>query len=125
MANKFYNFDKFISEKDREQVTVQILGKSYSFNRQIPAILPVLMARQEGIINRAEQTKLLMKAADVLFGSKAVDQMCADGLATDDFVVIIQKAFELVGSNEEDDSDAEELDDESGKKVVGGNPAKK
>lgn len=122
MANKYYDFDQFISEKESEYITVKILDKEYTVQKEIPALLPVLMARHEGSIDQQEQSRLLLRAADMLFGEGAVDEMCKKGLSTKSLIKIIEKLFKLIGANDDDDS--EELDDESGKKAVG-KPGKK
>lgn len=125
MAKNYIDFDKFISEKEHQYITVKVLGTEYKVAREFPAIVPVLMARQEGNINPAEQTKLIMRAAEILFGADALDEMCEKGLRAQDLVDLVKRLFAAIGGNDPEDDDSEELDDESAKHSVGGNSSKK
>lgn len=45
MASRTLNFDNFITEKKAEPVFITVFGKEYKVKPEIPAIVPVMMAR--------------------------------------------------------------------------------
>ena len=82
--SKVLNFDKFMSEKKKETITVTVFGKDYKVPGEIPAIVPVMMARSEEAMNDDASVQLVMKAADILFGKEAVNEICAKGMSAAD-----------------------------------------
>ena len=54
--SKILDFDKFISEKKKETITVTVLGKDYPVSMEIPAIVPVMMARAEASLDQQQST---------------------------------------------------------------------
>ena len=77
---KILNFDKFISEKKQETITVTIMGEEYSVPMEIPAIVPVMMARAESMDGQ-QQTRMVMLAADAMLGAENVDKLCNKGFS--------------------------------------------
>lgn len=111
---KLLNFDQFISEKEKHVLDVQVFGKTYKVPMVIPAVVPVMMARAEAGMDPAKSTKMIMRAADAMFGAANVDQMCRDGLGAKDLTTLIEKVFAEINSDDDEDDEAQELDDESG-----------
>lgn len=110
---KTLNFDLFMQEHEKKTIDVIVLGKHYSVPMEIPAIVPVMMARAEESMNPAESTRMIMRSADAMFGKAAVDQMCADGMSAKNLATLVSQLFtEINGASEEDD--VQELDDEDG-----------
>ena len=121
---KVLNFDKFISEKENETIEVTVYGRKYFIPAKIPAIVPVMMARAED--DPAAGTRMVMKAADVLFGQKAVNQMCENGMSATELADLVQRVFVLInGDDSDEDEDSEEYSDEDSRKTVGGSKGKK
>ena len=121
---KVLNFDKFISEKENETIEVTVYGKKYFVPAKIPAIVPVMMARAED--DPASGTRMVMKAADVLFGQKAVNQMCENGMSATELADLVQRVFVLInGDDSDEDEDSEEYSDEDSRRTVGGSKGKK
>lgn len=124
--NKVLNFDKFISEKKKETIAVTVMGKEYTVSQEIPAIVPVMMGRAEGEDNTQLATKMVMKAADAMFGEKNVNQMCADGLGAKDLAALVQRLFQMIQGTDTEDDDTEELSDDDSRVQTGeGKKAKK
>ena len=118
------NFDKFIEEKKNDPIVITVLEREYEVEPRIPAIVPVMMARAEDDMSAADSSKLVLKAADAMFGRKAVDQMCADGLSTEALGLLVQKTFAMI-NGEDEDEDTQELSDEDSRKPAGERKAKK
>lgn len=116
---KTLNFDKFIQEKDNEEIQVTVRGRTYKVKARIPAIIPIMMARAEVANDNIVATRAVMKAADIMFGSKALDQMCDDGMSSKELVALIQRLFAMINGDQDADDESEELSDEDSRKVVG------
>lgn len=124
--NKVLNFDKFISEKKKETIAVTVMGKEYTVSQEIPAIVPVMMGRAEGEDNKQLATKMVMRAADAMFGEKNVNQMCADGLGANDLATLVQRLFQMIQGTDAEEDDTEELSDDDSRVQTGeGKKAKK
>lgn len=110
--SKTLDFDKFLSEKNKETLDVTVFGKVYRVPMMIPAIVPVMMARSEENLDQNESTKMVYRAADALFGADAVNEMCAKGMAGKDMAELVQSVFNIINGKEEEDDEAQELSDE-------------
>ena len=121
---KVLNFDKFMEEKNGETVEVTVYGKKYNVACRIPASVPVMMARAENEIDGQLATKLVMMAADAMFGKNAIDEFCRKGMSANELSDLVQRMFGIINGKEEDD-EAEELSDEDSKRVVRGKNEKK
>lgn len=114
MASRMLNFDNFMAEKKAEPVIVTVFGKEYKVKPEIPAIVPVMMARANEAMTDAEASRIVLKAADAMFGAKAIDEMCEKGLTTDQIGDLIKKTFAVINGQDVDGEDAEILSDEDG-----------
>lgn len=113
MANKVLNFDKFIAEHNKEQVEITVYGKVYKVPCEIPAIVPVMMARAEQDANAVLSSQMIIKAADSLFGTEAVNEMCNHGMTAPMLTELVKRTFDAInGKVDEDEDEAEELSDE-------------
>ena len=121
---KVLNFDKFMEEKNGETITVTVFGNEYNVQSRIPASVPVMMARAENEMDGALATKLVMKAADAMFGREAITEFCDKGMSAKELSDLVQRLFNMINGKDEDD-DSEELSDDDGKKVVRSKGAKK
>ena len=126
--DKILHFDRFLAEKDRELLTVEIYGELYEIPAEIPAIVPLKMARAERMRDAsargAEYQRLIFEAADALFGEAQIDRICAKGISARELAQLVQKCFEMINGADTDD-DAEELDDESSRTSVSTRAKKK
>lgn len=117
---KVLNFDNFMSEKKRETIAVTVMGKQYTVPMEIPAIVPVMMARAESANDPAANTRMVMRAADAMFGEKNVNQMCMDGLSAANLATLVQQLFKQINEGSSDDDDeVEELTDEDSRRQTG------
>ena len=124
--SKILDFDKFISEKKKETITVTVLGKDYPVSMEIPAIVPVMMARAEASLDQQQSTKMVMRAADAMLGPDNVDEMCAHGLSAGDLANLVQQLFKEINEGSDDEEDIEEVTDEDSRVQTGaGKRAKK
>ena len=117
MAKKILNFDKFISEKTADTIELTIFGNTFEIPAVIPAIVPVMMARAED--DPATGTKMIMRAADIMFGKDRVNDMCEKGMTAGELADLVQRVFLMINGNDEDD-DSEELSDEDEYKPADG-----
>lgn len=126
MANRTLNFDNFMAEKNAEMIEVTVYGKKYKVKRQIPAIVPIMMARANEGTERSEVMLSILRAGDIMFGKDAIDTFCEKGMSSDMLAELIQQTFNLISSEDVDGDDMDEAsyDDESDK-VVKGKKAKK
>jgi len=108
---KVLNFDQFMSEKKKETLIVTIYGKDYEVPLEIPALVPVMMARAEEEMDAAASTRMVMLAADSLLGKKAVDEMCSNGLSAQNLSALVQQLFQQINAPDEEESEEEELTD--------------
>lgn len=112
---KTLNFDLFMQEKTHQYLDVTIYGKTYKVPMEIPAIVPVMMARAEESVSDTDSTRMVMLAADALFGKENVNEICANGMKAVEFANLIAKVFSIINGTD-DDEEEQTLDDESGKK---------
>ena len=123
---KVLDFDKFMSEKKHETIDVTVFGKTYEVPAVVPAIVPVMMARAELSSDPQQSTTMIMRAADVMFGSDAVDEMCCSGMSAANLATLVQQLFAKINGTDAEDDEAEELTDEDSRKQTGeGKRAKK
>ena len=123
--SKTLNFDKFMSEKVKEYITVTIFGKEYQVLSAIPATVPVMMARAETVMDGEAQVKLVMQAADTMLGADTVDELCKLGMSAKELSALVQKLFLSINGAEDEDEESQELSDDSGKVPVAGKKPKK
>lgn len=121
---KVLDFDKFMSEKNQEYIDVTVFGKVYKVESRIPAIVPVMMARAENTSDGQVATKLVMKAADSMFGSEAIDEFCNQGMSAAELSSLVTKVFSIINGSESDD-ESEELSDEDSRTATKGGRARK
>lgn len=119
------NFDKFMSENKREEIDVTVFGKVYKVPAAVPAIVPVMMARAELAGDAQESTKMIMRAADIMFGGDAVDEMCRNGMSAPDLAGLVQMLFAKINGQDPDEDEAEELTDEDSRKAAPGGKSEK
>lgn len=100
MAKKiFRSFDSFISEMKHETASFEMFGKTYEFEKRMPATLPLELARyddEEGI-----PTRILAKSAYAIFGKATIDELCKH--PDFDFKVLnelLKWAFDVINGKE-------------------------
>ena len=109
------NFDNFMAEQKKEPIYVTVYGKEYEAKAEIPAIVMVNLARSnESGVSESEAAIMILRAGDVIFGRKAVNQMCEDGISTSDLVLLIRQVFDLANGESLDGDDSEDISDEAG-----------
>lgn len=112
---KVLNFDKFIREKEHETIEVTVYGDVYTVPMEIPAIIPVMMARAEEEMDTVMRTRMVMRAADSMFGVEGVNKMCQKGMSARSLGELVETVFAQINGDDDDEDEAQELDDESGK----------
>lgn len=115
MERRTLNFDNFMSEKSQEPIMVTVFGKEYPVKPEIPAVVMVTLARtNDTSISEFDATKMMLSAGDVMFGKEAIDEMCRNGLRSDQLIDLIKMVFETINGKDVDGDDVEELTDEDG-----------
>lgn len=123
--SKVINFDQFMAEKKQEVITVTVFGKEYSVPAQIPAVVPIMMARAERTKNPLDNTRMIMFAADALFGNSAVDELCKNGMSGSDLASLVSMIFQKIQAPDDEEDEAEELTDEDSRTAVAGGKSEK
>ena len=109
---KLLDFDKFITEHEKHTIDVKVYGDVYNVPCEIPAIVPIMMARAEETMSPQDSTRMIMRAADTLFGVEGVNQMCRKGMTAKELAALIEKLFREINGADEEDNEAQELTDE-------------
>lgn len=102
------DFDRFLAEKERKMLPVRVMGKVYSVRPEIPAIVPILMARSEEM-GDGDATRLVLKAADALFGKEAMDEIAGKGLSVEELAELVRQVFARI---QKEDGEEEVRDDD-------------
>lgn len=114
---KILDFDLFMQEAEKRTLDVKVFGDVYTVPMEIPAIVPIMMARAEEAMSPSDSTKMIMRAADAMFGAEAVNRMCQKGMTAKNIASLVEKLFaEINGSTS---NDVQELSDEDSRVQVG------
>ena len=105
------DFDRFLAEKERKMLPVRVMGKVYAVRPEIPAIVPILMARSEEM-GEGDATRLVLKAADALFGKEAMDEIAGKGLTVEELAELVRQVFTRIQRQDA----AEEIRDDDGRR---------
>ncbi|MBQ9301291.1 MAG: hypothetical protein IJ214_12370 [Clostridia bacterium] len=124
MERDMLDFDRFLSEKKKAYVTVSVFGKPYRVRREIPALLPILLARAEAEGQAAEMGKALLKTGDMLFGAENVDGFCRQGMTAEELTELVEQTLALI-CGKKPENDTETLEDDGSREADGGEAAKK
>lgn len=100
MAKKiFRSFDSFISEMKHETASFEMFGKTYEFEKRMPAILPLELARyddEDGIPPR-----VMFKSAYAIFGKATIDDLCKHpGFDLEVLGELLKWAFDVINGKE-------------------------
>lgn len=125
MERDTLDFDRFLSEKRGEYVTVSVFGKPYRVKREIPALLPILLARAEAGGQPAEMGKALLRTGDMLFGAESVDGFCRQGMTAEELTALVEQTLALI-CGQKPRADIETFEDDGSRQDDGGEaPVKK
>lgn len=123
--SKVLNFDQFMSEKKQETIAVTVYGKEYVVPAQVPAIVPVMMARAERTKNPVDNTRMTMYAADALLGNDTVNELCDKGMSGQDLANLVTLIFQKINGPDDEEEEEEELTDEDSRTPVAGGKSEK
>lgn len=106
------DFDSFISELRREKLSFTMFGKTYEFDKRIPAIIPLELALhddEEGIPPR-----VMFRAAYAIFGKATIDELGAHpDFSLDVLSELIKWAFDAINGKDVFDGPVELTEDDS------------
>lgn len=126
---KTLEFDRFLTEKNRETLTVTVYGKAYEVPARVPAIAPLMMARAEKLADQSSRNdayaRMIFGAADALFGEASMNEICSHGMSVDELSLLVQKTFGLINGTEEEEEEVVEIGDEDSRSILPGDSAKK
>lgn len=111
---KVLDFDLFMRESNRETIDVTVYGDVYKVPMEIPAIVPVLMARAEMDNDASVSMKMILTAADAMFGKENVDKMCRKGMSAKSLAQLIEKLFQMINGKDDEEDEEQEVTDEDG-----------
>ena len=117
MERDTLDLDRFLDEKRKAYVTVSVFGKPYRVKREVPALLPILLARAEEDGQPAEMGKAL------LFGVENVDCFCRQGMTAEELTALVEQTLTLI-CGQKAGEDTETLEDDGSRKA-GDSDAKK
>lgn len=123
--SKVLDFDQFMSERAKETIDVKVYGKTYKIAKEIPALVPIMMARSEEDEDATLSGQMILRAADGWFGKEVVDEFCKNGMTTNELSNLVTQLFRAINGDSEDDDDAEEYSDEDSRVQVKNEKAKK
>lgn len=123
--NKVLDFDQFMAERNKETVDVKVYGKTYKIAKEIPALVPIMMARSEEDSNAEVSGQMILRAADGWFGKKVIDEFCAKGMTTRELCNLVTQLFRAINGTDDDDEEAEEFTDEDSRVSMKPNKPKK
>jgi len=117
MSKRTLNFDNFMDEKNAETIDVIVYGKCYKVKKQIPAFVPIMMARANEDTDQGQVTLSILRAGDVMFGKKAIDSFCEKGMSIEQISNLIMQVFNMISNEDVDGEDVDEAtyDDETEK----------
>ncbi len=124
MKNRVLDFDNFMAEKNEEPIVVRVYGEEYKVKPEIPAIVPVMMARSNEEMSETDASRMVLRAGDILFGKKAIDHFCEMGMSVENLGSLIRTVFDRINGKGIDDDDSETISDEDGM-VAAGSKGKK
>lgn len=113
--DEYLDFDRFMAEMEGETLKVKVYGTVYTVKREIPAILPLTLARAEGK-GRADLGRAVLNAAEMLFGSEAIDHFCSRGMSSRALSALVQHTLQRIIREDR----TETLDDDGGVPVYDG-----
>ena len=115
---KLIDFDQFMQEHDKRTMDVIVFGDKYTVAMEIPAIVPIMMARAEEALSPADSARMVMRAADTMFGVEGVNQMCRKGMTAQNLASLIERLFKEINAPSDDDEEAQEVTDEDSRVQV-------
>ena len=98
--DKVLDFDRFLAEKQEETLTVRVYGKDYRVKKEIPALVPVLLARHAED-DPEKKGKVLLQAGDLMFGREVIDGFCRKGMSAEALSQLVEQVFARILGTEE------------------------
>ena len=109
--NRFKSFDDMLAETTNETITIRVYGKDYTIPAQMPAIIPVMMARFED--DPEAMQRLTYLAGDHLFGHEAVTEWAShDGFTKEKLETIVSEVFKMIYGAPETETPKERIEDD-------------
>lgn len=104
MAKHFRNFDKFIAELKHETASFAMFGKTYTFEKKMPAVIPLQLAKygdEDDIPPR-----IIFQAARQIFGENTVKELEAHpAFSLDVLTELIRWAFDVINGKDESEEE--------------------
>lgn len=114
MSKRTLNFDNFMMEKKEDPIEVTVFGEVYRVKPEIPAIVPVMMARSNDELSDSDASRMVLRAGDIMFGRENIEKFCEKGMSVNDLGMLIRKVFDTINGTSLDDDDTETLTDDDG-----------
>lgn len=96
MAKKiFRSFDSFISEMKHETASFEMFGKTYEFEKRMPALVPLELANYDA--GAIAPKAVIVKAARMIFGDNTIDDLKENPAFTTEVLdELLKWAFEVI-----------------------------
>ena len=94
------DFDRFLAERREEALTVRVYGEEYRVKKEIPALVPVLLARHAED-DPEKKGKVLLQAGDLMFGREVIDGFCRKGMSAEALSQLVEQVFARILGTEE------------------------
>ena len=126
MANKLLNFDRFMSERKKETITVRVFGEDHQVRASLPATIPIAIARASEMGDNQAMTLALLDALNYWFTEQELRDFAAKGMSFQEVSALAMQLFRMIsGKNVDGDDAGKTYDDEDGKTAPGDDDSKK
>ena len=121
----YLDFDAFLREAEKTMMKIRVLGKEYEVKPELPALIPMKLARAQEGMSEEETVRMYLQSADAIFGKEAIDEMCEKGLTTPELAELVKQTVALIRGEKPTKNDGEVLMDDVGHVAMRKAPGKK
>ena len=121
----YLDFDAFLREAEKTMMKIRVLGKEYEVKPELPALIPMKLARAQEGMSEEETVRMYLQSADAIFGKEAIDEMCEKRLTTPELAELVKQTVALIRGEEPKESGGEVLMDDAGRVAMRKAPGKK
>lgn len=110
---KIHSFDAFLTDMEKDTIPFEIFGKKYRIPNRMPAAVMLELSRYDA--EDTVPTKLLFKAAYMIFGRETIDELAQNpAFSVDTLSAMLGWAFKALNGGAEDDEPVAQTEDDFG-----------
>ena len=99
--DKYFDFDKFMAEKERKPVIIHIFGEDEELPPALPADITLEVMRMNADPNTVVTESQVFMLATKIFGDDRLKKWCDKGLDTEGLEVLITEVFRIYQGTDE------------------------